>query len=405
METDKSSTHAHSHTSFELLSPDIERELQQAIRNQEFELYYEPIIRLSTNRMVGAEALIRWNHPTRGVVSPAEFLPLAEETGHSVEIGNWVIQTVCEQLRKWELVGQKLLKISINISLKQLLHENFIETVSAYINQNGINSRFLEFELAERLFIDREEEIEPVVIALKKLGIQMALDDFGTGISSLTLLQKYKFHTIKLDRLFISSLERKSDSAAITEALLHLAKHFHYTVVAEGVENQEQVHLLKKLGCHEVQGYLYGEPAPALDFEILLTEETEWAKALEEKRKYFRVDVSHTVEADMTIVRLNKKKVKLGTTRVPLHDIGPGGLSFATSINLPITEDLAIKFTTTILNNEISLIGNPVWIKEENEKYHYGIHFNLSEEQRSDLIKLFNKLLIMKRKSRMLVDG
>jgi diguanylate cyclase (GGDEF)-like protein/PAS domain S-box-containing protein len=373
-----------------------QNDLRKAVTNNELEIFYQPIMSASTAQMVGAEALIRWNHPVWGVVSPADFIPLAEESGLIVQIGEWTLRTVCQQIKEWESSWERPIKLSINLSVIQLLQKDFIKSVASIIEEYKINSSFLEFEITESLLMISEKEIEPTFIELKKLGVKVALDDFGTGFSSLGYLQKYKFDTLKLDRLFIQNIHKSAESEAIVQFIINLAKQFKFKVIAEGVEYQEQLQLLQELGCHEVQGYLYSKPKPVREFELLLPKKEQ--KSMDEHRKYFRVNLSNPIEAEMTIVRLKNKEIQVGNTRVLLKDIGPGGLSFVSDISLPANIDLALKFTVTILGTKVVLFGNLVWTKALDGQNHYGIKFIVNEDQRCELIKIFNTLQIELRK-------
>ena len=257
-------------TSFKHFS--LQNDLRKAMQNDEFELYYQPKVHSKTREIVGAEALIRWNHPTRGVLSPGEFIPLAEETGLIVPLGEWVLQNVCKQVKTWENRGFRPIVVSLNFSALQMLQKGLVETVSTILEEHQVDGKSIEIEITESLILNHDNDLVKKLAELKDLGIHIAIDDFGTGYSSLSYLRKYKFNTIKLDRSFIQDIHTCLDNQAIIEFIIQLSNQLKMKVVAEGVELEEQLSLLQKLNCDEIQGYLFSKPTPVDQFEQLMLE-------------------------------------------------------------------------------------------------------------------------------------
>ncbi|MDL4840187.1 bifunctional diguanylate cyclase/phosphodiesterase [Aquibacillus rhizosphaerae] len=247
----------------------LQRDLNRALVNNEFELYYQPKISAKDGQICGAEALIRWNHPNLGMIPPNDFIHLAEESGMIVPIGDWVYQEACRQLRRWKEAGKEQIKISVNFSTLQFLQKDLVKRVASFLEENDIEGKWIEIEITESILVHSDQELLNKVIELKKIGIQIALDDFGKGYSSLDYLRKYGFNTIKLDRSFISDIDTNEESAAIASFMIALGKKLNINIVAEGVERKEQLAVLKKLECDELQGYLFSKPVRIAEFEKL----------------------------------------------------------------------------------------------------------------------------------------
>ncbi|MGX6446323.1 EAL domain-containing protein [Neobacillus sp. K501] len=255
--------------SYELFN--LENELRNAIRNDEFLLYYQPRVDTFSGEMVGAEALIRWNHPKRGPVSPAQFIPVAEETELINEISYWVIKTVCTQLKEWKVNGYSLMPISINLSAKTLMKADLVENIKMYLLKYSISPSLFEIEITEDSLIKNEGLGLSTIEQLREMGVSIALDDFGTGFSSIGYLKRFKVDYLKIDRSFIKDIHKAKDDLTIVKSIILLAKGFGLKVVAEGVEEEEQWELLRKLNCHYIQGFLFHKPLPEIDFTKLLT--------------------------------------------------------------------------------------------------------------------------------------
>jgi EAL domain-containing protein (putative c-di-GMP-specific phosphodiesterase class I)/CheY-like chemotaxis protein len=237
-------------------------DLRCAIDRQQLELHYQPQVSLDTGQMVGVEALVRWRHPERGLVPPLEFIPLAEEVGLIISIGDWVLRTACEQAADWHRAGRRL-KMAVNVSSLQLRGDEFAMSVRAALESSGLDARFLELELTESVIMERAESSIALLSELRSLGVSIAIDDFGTGYSSLSYLRRLPIDTIKIDRTFIRDVISDPNDAAILRAVIEMSRHMMLEVVAEGVETQEQAHFLRRCKCDVVQGYLFSRPVVA----------------------------------------------------------------------------------------------------------------------------------------------
>ncbi len=248
----------------------LESDLQHAIAREEFVLHYQPKIDMATRAIVGVEALVRWRHPQRGVVSPAQFIPIAEECGLIVPIGRWVLREGCRQARAWQEAGLRPMRIAINVSPVELRANGFVAGVRAILSDTGLEPRYLELELTETFLMQDATSTSVVLRALKEMGVQLALDDFGTGYSSLSYLKHFPIDTVKIDGSFVRDLATDGDDASIVSAVIGMGKRLHMQVVAEGVETPEQLAFLQEQSCPEVQGFYFSRPVTADSFARLL---------------------------------------------------------------------------------------------------------------------------------------
>ena len=248
----------------------LENQLRRALERNQFEVFYQPQISLESGRIVGAEALIRWRHPELGMVSPAKFIPLAEETGLIVPIGEWVLCESARQAMQWTSQGHALQWISVNVSGVQIQRSNFPDTVYGILVETGCEPGLLELEITESTVMHNTEFVIGVFDRIKRLGVRLAIDDFGTGYSSLSHLKRLPLDKLKIDQSFVRGLPHNANDAAIASAINALAHNLGFTVIAEGVETTEQADFLRQIGCNEAQGYLYSHPVPASEFALLL---------------------------------------------------------------------------------------------------------------------------------------
>ena len=244
--------------------------LHSALARNEFSLDYQPIVNLLTGKIAKMEALLRWKNPQLGSVSPSVFIPLAEENGSIISIGEWVLKTACLQTRAWQAMGLSPLKISVNLSMCQFQQSNLISTIVNTLEQAQLPSEYLEIEITESVTMQNTEFAKTILNRLNNIGITLSMDDFGTGYSSLGYLKQFPFHTIKIDRSFITNLHTDSIDLAIVNAIVALGQGLKLDVVAEGVETEKTRDLLKKLGCGYIQGYLFSKPLPASEATKLL---------------------------------------------------------------------------------------------------------------------------------------
>jgi diguanylate cyclase (GGDEF)-like protein/PAS domain S-box-containing protein len=248
----------------------IENDVRNALERQEFRLHYQPNVNLRTGQITGVEALIRWVHPELGLVSPAEFIPIAEESGLIIPIGRWVLAEACHQAQAWQEIGLVPIPISVNISAVELRAKTFLEGVRTTLADTGLEARFLELELTETFLMQDSTSTTAVLHNLKQLGLTLALDDFGTGYSSLSHLRRFPIDTFKIDRSFVRSVTTNADDACIVRALIGMGNSLHMRVVAEGVETREQLAFLQDGDCHFGQGYYFGLPLTGPDCTNLL---------------------------------------------------------------------------------------------------------------------------------------
>jgi diguanylate cyclase (GGDEF)-like protein len=236
----------------------LQHELGQALQTQQFELYFQPQLRLSTGTVTGFEALVRWQHSERGLIGPGEFITVAEETGQIVPLGNWVLQEACRQASTWP----DHLRVAVNLSAVQFRSSSVIELVDQALASSGLPAERLELEITETALIEDHEGAQATLTALRTRGVRVALDDFGTGYSSLAYLRRFSMDKLKIDGMFVRSLDSDIDAQAVVTAIVSLARALRLETTAEGIESAEQLVMLKALGCDAVQGYLISRPMP-----------------------------------------------------------------------------------------------------------------------------------------------
>lgn len=253
----------------------LESELRKGIERQELALFYQPKFELSTQRLVGAEALMRWIHPQRGLVSPDSFIPLAEDTGLIVQMGAWALHAACVAVAGWNAGRRSPLKVAVNLSVKQFADTNFVTTVRDALDATGCQAEWLELEITESLLLDGRDEVVRILDALTGMGITIAIDDFGIGYSALSYLTRLPVQTLKIDRSFVKGLPLDKSSAELVKAIASLGRSLNMVLVAEGVETTAQAQHLIGLGCELVQGYLYGKPVPIDVFNQLVEDDAD----------------------------------------------------------------------------------------------------------------------------------
>lgn len=252
---------------------EIERELRNAIQNEELVLYYQPKIDLKTGELMGAEALIRWQHPRHGFVSPDMFIPMAEETGLINQVSDWVLHTACKQLKQWQQSGHEL-QVAVNLSGKDVQQNDFKEKMQRVVEEYQIAPKTLELEITEGTLMENPSELEAELNALRAMGLTLAIDDFGSGFSSLNYLKRLPVDVLKIDRMFIRDMEKNENDKAIVAGIVALATSIGLKTVAEGVENEEQYRILQQLGCDSCQGFYFSKPLPLSEFQNKYFEET-----------------------------------------------------------------------------------------------------------------------------------
>ena len=248
----------------------LENQLRNALKNKELILYYQPQYELKNGKLIGFEALIRWNHPELGIVSPLDFISLAEESGLIVPIGEWILHTACKQMKKIQEQWQLPLNIAVNISPRQFLHPSLVQTVAEVLYRTKLKPHFLELEITESMVMGNIDQSIGKMNEFKEMGVQLAIDDFGTGYSSLEYLKKFPISKLKVDQSFVRELGIDSNDTAIVNSVIALGKSMSLEIIAEGIETVEQLDLLKKEGCDQGQGYLFSKPLPVAALSALL---------------------------------------------------------------------------------------------------------------------------------------
>ena len=263
-----------------------EYDLRKALEENEFCLFFQPKVDAATGNIKGMEALIRWNHPERGIVSPVEFIPLLEESGMIVEVGDWVLRESCKLNKHWQDQGLEPLRVSVNVSSVQFKQGDFIERIELALKDSGLPSEYLEVELTESCLMDDVTKNIDVLHEIKKMGVAISIDDFGTGYSSLSYLKKFPIDTLKIDRSFITNVQdrRGGDNAAIVTAIMALSHSLRLDVVAEGVETAQELAYLHALGCKTIQGFLFSKPLSVDEFTKIQKDSMHMKNVLEQVR-------------------------------------------------------------------------------------------------------------------------
>jgi EAL domain-containing protein (putative c-di-GMP-specific phosphodiesterase class I) len=248
----------------------LENQLHQALRRREFLVYYQPQVNTTTGEITGMEALVRWQHPQFGLVSPNTFIPIAEETGLIIPIGEWVLQTACAQNKAWHDAGLPPLRVTVNLSTRQFQQPHLLNFVAETLQQTGLSPEFLELEITEMVAMKDVEFTKTILSQLHQLGVHLSIDGFGTKYSLLAYLKHFPLHTLKIDKSFVQEVINDSQNAGIINAILTLGKGFNLRVVAEGVETEAQKDCLRSFQCEQIQGYLSSPPLPAKEATQLL---------------------------------------------------------------------------------------------------------------------------------------
>jgi len=248
----------------------LNADLRHALERGEFALHYQSKVEMAGGRLCGLEALLRWNHPVRGLVSPLEFVPALEDSGLIIPVGEWVIGEACAQIRRWQQAGLTPVPVAVNLSAKQFLRRDLDGTITRTLAAAGVPPGMIELEITESCLMDNPEEAVRALNALREAGLKISVDDFGTGYSSLAYLARFPLSALKIDRAFVRNVHLESNDAAIVRAVIDLANALKLLVVAEGVETEQQAAFLRRHGCHQGQGYLFSRPVPAADVNAML---------------------------------------------------------------------------------------------------------------------------------------
>lgn len=391
----------------------LQNDLRKAMENEEFFIEYQPKIETRTHTIIGAEALVRWEHSKWGTVPPYEFISIAEKSGVIIKLGEWILRNVCEQIKEWNRKGLRQVPIAVNFSPIQFSDEKMTDIVLKILDDTGVNPKWIEIEITENLILENNDDVLEKMKILKNKGISFSIDDFGTGYSSLKTLNQLQFDLLKIDRSFIKDLHYNEGSLKITKTIIQLAHLLDLKVVAEGVDDMKQLSILDEQKCDYIQGYLFSKPIHPIEFEKLIlnekisqTNEQKIDQSFENKRKYFRISFIYPLLGTMTVQYLNNKPVNIGSSSILIEDIGPGGLCYESQIKFPLNKDFVLGITTTILDHSLSFQGRNVWCKEvDNGLYQYGFKFNMGESERVDLVKLLNQLQVKYKKELLLPNS
>ena len=248
----------------------VEQDMRHALKRHDFTLHYQPIINLESGAINGVEALIRWEHPTRGFIPPLQFIPVAEDSGLIMPIGAWVLREACSQAKAWKDASLPTITMAINVSAMQFQNEGFIEGLFAILDETGLDPKSLELEVTESVLMKHANLATSVLQTLRNRGIRVSVDDFGTGYSSLNYLRKFPLDALKIDHSFVREVTNRSDGACIVSAIISMARSLRLQVIAEGVETPAELAFLKAEGCNEAQGYLFSRPVSAEQLTLLL---------------------------------------------------------------------------------------------------------------------------------------
>ncbi|MGV3488234.1 MAG: EAL domain-containing protein [Tuberibacillus sp.] len=382
---------------------ELERDLRKSIDNGELVIYFQPRVNVATGKIVSAEALIRWQHPVWGLVSPGEFITLAEEIGYINEISDWVVYQACKHLAKWTDESLPIVPISINISAQRFLRKDWKSAIINALSEFNVDPSLIELEITESTIIEYEKEVESAFAILRELGIKIALDDFGTGYSSLKYIKNFPIDTIKIDQTFTRQITKTPHVEMIIKSLIFMAKGLEMNVVVEGVETIEQLNFLRQQECQEIQGYIFSKPVPEEEFKVLLKKIIIKPKyksvqtIVNNRRKYFRIPLVFPISAHMTLTSIRQKRVELGKTEVLIENIGPGGLRFLSNIQLPIRPDITFQISIELMGHNEIFNGHVVWKEEVKGIFQYGFQFDMDEKDRDGLIKKLNQLALQQR--------
>ncbi|WP_424768388.1 sensor domain-containing protein [Paenibacillus sp. sgz302251] len=385
----------------------LARDIQKAITDKQFYIEYQPKFNLMKKKVTSVEALLRWSHPSWGSISPDEFIPIAEESGLIVELGQWVLETAIREMKP--LVEEFHISVSVNVSVIQIMNKDFTLRIKRILEAEIYDPAKLELEITETALYNSEERMKSFLADLKALGVRVSLDDFGKGYSSLSFIQKYDIDIVKLDKSFINSLSRSERNAKILSGTLALLQTIGAHVIAEGIETMEQYAFLKSHHCEEAQGYLFSKPIPASMLRnaiYSIPNSFDRVSKYEgtERRRLFRIKLVRETKLDLTIVSIKGHTTSVGYTAIQVLNLGPGALSFSLAFNLPVSKDFIYKFSGVLNGEPLSIMGYIAWREEADQnEFIYGISFIYKDEkEQNELIRLLNQIVIKNKKNTVL---
>ncbi len=384
----------------------IRNDLKFSLQKQQFNMLYEPIFATNTDLIDCVEALVRWEHPLHGTITPREFFHVAEEYELLHDISKWVLHTVLNDLSKWHSKGF-MVRAAINFSPIQFEHPHFIDMVNQILDETAIDPSWINIEINKEYKFNELNTIKRIR-ELQEIGFHISLDNFGTGYNSFKNLKLIKPNSIKIDKSFTEDMLTNSDSKNIISSIMHMAGNLDIQVVADGVETVEQKSYLQTTECDYVQGLLYSRPISTEVMGKMLAQQ--WIKPelltviKTEQRKYFRISLDFPLESTMTVSELNGKKVEINKAKILVKNIGPGGLLFLSPILLPSDVNLTLTFDIKLFGENHSFNGSIVHSSEKSTLYHYGVEFRMTTHQRDKYISIFNMLQLRLKNSPTLPD-
>lgn len=377
--------------SFRKLS--LERDLRVAIQEDMLTLHFQPRVCTKTRKILSAEALIRWNHPEWGMLSPAEFLPIAEETGLILPLTYWVMRDVCKQICVWKVGNAEVVPISINVSAHLFTSKNFLSNIKSILRESGIDGKLIEIEITETSILDNHLLVESTIKELKKQGIRVSIDDFGTGYSSFAYLTQFNADGLKIDRQFIRRIMENPKDATVVSSIIRLAQGLEMKVVAEGVETLDQLTFLSQQNCDEIQGYIFSKPLPANEFYKLLTKsvleypEKNTVNSIE-KDNGNRLTLSSPINAQMTIIKIKDKDILIGNSEIFIEEIGEYDMVIESPLSLSINESVIYQFNVDYIGKNRTISGYILEKEEaENNRFRY-----LVKDRSGDLKTVWDEL-------------
>lgn len=382
----------------------IANRIFEALQLRELKVWFQPKINLHTMSLEGAEALLRWDHPEWGIINAGEFMPIIQEMGLLSEVSVWAFTTVCQTMRAWLDRGLDVPPVSFNLPGVALIQVDLEEGIKKIVNRFRISTDLMIFEITETDKIQDENAAQRTMVALRNYGFQLSLDDFGSGYSELNYIRNFPVNEIKLDQHFIKDLVSDKMTKMIVQFVLSLAHSLKMKVVAEGIETDEQLSVVRGLDIDIGQGYLWSPAVPEAEFARIMAAPADWMASLQQpiekytgpdRREYFRVNVDQGMAGMLSLFELNGVRVNSGITNVVILNLGAGGMCFFSKLRLPAKADFKIRLSLKLAGERYLYMGHVVWFKEYGRGIiQYGCQFELNDSERESLIKQLNRLAI-----------
>ncbi|KNZ41319.1 EAL domain-containing protein [Acetobacterium bakii] len=389
---------------------ELRNDFRKAIKKNQFEIFYQPVVKLKNRKILVVEALIRWNHPAWGLVSPDEFIYLAEETGSIIEMEKWMLKELCHNCKTMLKKGLPNPRVMVNFSSIQFFEKNFAQHIHNIFDEFKLNPKLLIVKVTENLLTNESENIQGNIQKLRSMGIKVALNDASF---SLSCLKNFNIDVLIMDGSFLNNIFMNKASALMVQTVVNLTRELNIKLMATGIENWEQISFLQQLNCYAGQGNIFSRPLPKNTFKKILEKGTcepllprsTYAELVDERRNYFRLIFHKYLQADLVILKIKEKIMDVGNTKILIRDIGPGGLCFISDIQFPVERAFTLQFETSLLDKKIKVYGNPVHIEELSDHlYQYGVKFSINEDERDNLMKILFEVQIKVKKSTVFED-